>query len=165
MKIYNTLTRQIEEFKPIKKGKIGLYTCGPTVYDYQHIGNMRTFIFEDVLKRVLEYHTYKVKHIMNITDVGHLTDDGDHGQDKMEKGAAREGKTAWDIAKFYTKIFQQDLEALNIIFPAKFTRATDNIKEQIALVKKLEKKGFTYQTSDGVYFDTSKLSDYGKLAQ
>jgi cysteinyl-tRNA synthetase len=102
---------------------------------------------------------------MNITDVGHLTDDGDHGQDKMEKGAAREGKTAWDIAKFYTKIFQQDLEALNIIFPTKFTRATDNIKEQIALVKKLEKKGFTYQTSDGVYFDTSKLSDYGKLAQ
>jgi len=165
IQIYNTLSRQLEEFKPIKKGKVGLYTCGPTVYDYQHIGNMRTFIFEDVLKRVLEYHTYKVKHIMNITDVGHLTDDGDHGQDKMEKGAAREGKTAWDIAKFYTKIFQQDLEALNIIFPTKFTRATDNIKEQIALIKKLEKKGFTYQTSDGVYFDTSKLSDYGKLAQ
>lgn len=165
MKIYNTLSRSTEEFKPLKKNKVGLYTCGPTVYNYQHIGNLRTYVFEDILKRVLEYNNYKVKHIMNITDVGHLTSDGDTGEDKMEKGSAREGKSAWDIAKFYTKIFKQDLKSLNIIFPARFTNATDNIKEQIALVKKLEKKGFTYQTSDGIYFDTSKLPDYGKLAQ
>ena len=165
MKIYNTLSRSIEEFKPLKKNKVGLYTCGPTVYDYQHIGNMRTFIFEDILKRVLEYNKYKVKHIMNITDVGHLTSDGDTGEDKMEKGSAREGKSAWEIAKFYTNIFKQDLRDLIIISPTKFTRATDNIKEQINLIKKLEKKGFTYKTSDGIYFDTSKLSDYGKLAQ
>ncbi len=165
MKIYNTLTREIEEFKPIKKGKAGLYTCGPTVYNYAHIGNLRTYVFEDILKRVLEYNKYKVKHIMNITDVGHLTDDADQGEDKMEKGSAREGKSAWDIAKFYTKAFENDLKDLNIIFPTKFTKATDNIKEQINLIKKLEKKGFTYQTKDGVYFDTSKLKDYGKLAQ
>ena len=165
MKIYNTLSRSIEEFNPIKKNKVGLYTCGPTVYNYQHIGNLRTYVFEDILKRVLEYNKYKIKHIMNITDVGHLTSDGDTGEDKMEKGAAREGKSAWDIAKFYTKIFKQDLGALNIIFPTKFTKATDNIKEQINLIKKLEKKGFTYQTSDGIYFDTAKLPDYGKLAQ
>ena len=165
MKIYNTLSRSTEEFKPIKKGKVGLYTCGPTVYNYAHIGNLRTYIFEDILKRVLEYNKYKVKHIMNITDVGHLTDDADAGEDKMEKGAAREGKSAWDIAKFYTNAFKKDLADLNILEPNKFTKATDNIKEQIALVKKLEKKGFTYQTSDGIYFDTSKLPDYGKLAQ
>jgi cysteinyl-tRNA synthetase len=165
MKIFNTLSRQLEEFRPIKKNKVGLYTCGPTVYNYAHIGNLRTYIFEDILKRVLEYNKYKVKHIMNITDVGHLTDDADAGEDKMEKGAAREGKSAWDIAKFYTKAFKKDLADLNILEPTKFTNATDNIKEQIALVRKLEKKGFTYQTSDGIYFDTSKLPDYGKLAQ
>ncbi len=165
LQIYNTLTRQTEEFKPIKKGKVGLYSCGPTVYNYAHIGNLRTYVFEDILKRVLEYNKYKVKHIMNITDVGHLTDDADQGEDKMEKGSAREGKSAWDIAKFYTKAFENDLKDLNIIFPTKFTKATDNIKEQINLINKLEKKGFTYQTKDGVYFDTSKLPDYGKLAQ
>ena len=165
MKIYNTLTRQTEEFKSIKKNKVGLYTCGPTVYNYQHIGNMRTYIFEDTLKRVLEYNKYKVNHIMNITDVGHLTDDANEGEDKMEKGSAREGKSAWYIAKFYTKAFKKDLKELNIIKPNKFPRATDHIKEQIDLIKKLEKKGFTYKTNDGIYFDTSKLKDYGKLAQ
>lgn len=165
IKLYNTLSRTTEEFKPIKKGRAGIYACGPTVYNYAHIGNLRTYVFEDILKRVLQYNGYKVNHIMNITDVGHLTSDGDEGEDKMEKGAEREGKTAWQIAKFYTKAFQKDLKDLNILSPNKFPKATDNIKEQINLIKKLEQKGFTYKTSDGIYFDTSKLKDYGKLAQ
>jgi cysteinyl-tRNA synthetase len=142
MKIYNTLSRSTEELKPIKKNKVGMYTCGPTVYNYAHIGNLRTYVFEDILKRVLEYNKYKVRHIMNITDVGHLTDDADAGEDKMEKGSAREGKSAWDIAAFYTKAFKKDLHDLHILPPTKFTKATDNIKEQIALIKQLEKKRF-----------------------
>lgn len=162
--LFNTLSRRIEEFKSIKKNKIGLYTCGPTVYNYAHIGNLRTYVFEDILKRTLQYNGYKVKHVMNITDVGHLTDDADEGEDKMEKGSAREGKTAWELAEFYTHEFRHDLERLNIEGPTIWCRATDHIKEQINLIKKLEKKGFTYSTSDGIYFDTSKLKDYGKLA-
>lgn len=165
LKLYNTLNRKTEEFKPLKKNRVGIYACGPTVYNYAHIGNLRTYVFEDILKRVLLYNNYKVKHIMNITDVGHLTGDGDEGEDKMAKGAAREGKTAWQIAKFYTAAFQKDLSDLGILPASKLPRATDNIKEQIALIKKLEKKGFTYKTSDGVYFNTAKLPDYGKLAQ
>ncbi|TSC84930.1 MAG: cysteinyl-tRNA synthetase [Parcubacteria group bacterium Gr01-1014_13] len=164
LKIYNTLSRKTEEFKPIKKGRADIYACGPTVYNYAHIGNLRTYVFEDIFKRVLQYNGYKVKHIMNITDVGHLTSNGDEGEDKMEKSAEREGKTAWQIAKFYTAAFQKDLKDLNILLPNKFPKATDNIKEQINLIKKLEQKGFTYKTNDGVYFDTSKLTDYGKLA-
>lgn len=164
LKLFNTLTRKTEEFKPIKNKKVGMYACGPTVYNYAHIGNLRAYVFEDILKRVLSYDGFKVKHAMNITDVGHLTDDGDNGEDKMEKGARREGKSAWDIAKFYTKAFEADLRDLNIIKPNIWCRATEHIKEQIALIKKLEKKGFTYSTADGIYFDTSKLSDYGKLA-
>ncbi|MFA6105297.1 MAG: cysteine--tRNA ligase [Patescibacteria group bacterium] len=163
IRFYNTLNRKIEDFKPIKK-TIGLYTCGPTVHNYAHLGNLRAFIFEDVLKRVLLYSGQKVKHIMNITDVGHLVGDTDTGEDKMEKGAAREGKTAWDIAEFYTKAFFNDLNELNILSATKYPKATDHIEEQIALIKKLEKKGFTYKTSDGIYFDTSKLKDYGKMA-
>ena len=162
--LYNTLTRRIEEFKSIKKNNVGLYTCGPTVYNFAHIGNLRTYVFEDILKRALAYNDYKVKHVMNITDVGHLTDDADEGEDKMEKGSAREGKTAWELAEFYTHAFRLDMEQLNIIKPSIWCRATDHIKEQINLIKKLEKKGFTYATSDGIYFDTSKLKDYGKLA-
>ena len=162
--LFNTLGRQKQEFIPIKKGKVGLYTCGPTVYDYAHIGNLRSFIFEDILKRVLQYNNFKVKHAMNITDVGHLVSDSDEGEDKMEKGSRRTGKTAWEIAKFYTLSFKKDLADLNVISPAVLCKATDHIKEQIALIKKLEKKGFTYQTVDGIYFDTSKLNDYGKLA-
>lgn len=164
MKIYNTLSRTVEEFIPIKNKKTGLYTCGPTVYNFAHIGNLRAFVFEDVLKRTLAYNGFKVKHIMNITDVGHLTSDADTGEDKMEKGAAREGKSAWDIAEFYTKAFLNDIGELNIIPADKFPKATDHIKEQIKLIKKLEKKGFTYKTADGIYFDTSKMKDYGKLA-
>ncbi|MFA6547433.1 MAG: cysteine--tRNA ligase [Candidatus Magasanikbacteria bacterium] len=162
--LYNTLSRRIEEFKPIKKNKVGLYACGPTVYNYAHIGNLRTYVFEDILKRTLQYGGYKIKHVMNITDVGHLTDDADAGEDKMEKGSVREGKTAWQLAEFYTHEFRLDLEQLNILEPMIWCRATDHIKEQIKLIKKLEKNGFTYATSDGIYFDTSKLKDYGKLA-
>ncbi|MDD5290809.1 MAG: cysteine--tRNA ligase [Patescibacteria group bacterium] len=162
--LYNTLTRKKEEFKPIKKGKVGLYTCGLTVYNFAHIGNLRTYLFEDILKRVLLYNGYKVKHVMNITDVGHLTGDRDMGEDKLEKGAAREGKTAWEIAEFYTKEFKKDLERLNIIEPDIWCKATDHIKEQIELIKKLEKRGYTYKISDGIYFDTSKVKDYNKLS-
>ena len=142
-----------------------MYACGPTVYNYAHIGNLRAYIFEDLLKRTLLYNGYKVKHIMNITDVGHLTSDGDEGEDKVAKSAELMGKTAVQIAAFYTKAFQKDLKDLNILPPNKFPKATDNIKEQIALIKKLEKRGFTYKTSDGVYFNTAKLPDYGKRAQ
>jgi len=164
LQFYNTLSRKIETFKPIKCGKVKMYTCGPTVYNYAHIGNLRTYVFEDILKRVLKFNGYKIKHIMNITDVGHLTDDADEGEDKMEKGARREGKTAWKIARFYEKAFKQDLKDLNILPPNKYPRATKHIKGQIKLIKKLETKGFTYKTSDGIYFDTSKLKGYGKLA-
>ncbi len=163
--LYNTLSRQKEEFTPLKKGAVGLYTCGPTVYAPAHIGNLRTYIFEDVLKRVLLYNGYKVKHVMNITDVGHLTSDADEGEDKMEKGARQTGKNIWQLANEYTALFQQNLRDLNILEPTLWCRATDNITEQINLIKTLEQKGFTYQTNDGLYFDTGKLSDYGKLAR
>ncbi|QQG52937.1 MAG: cysteine--tRNA ligase [Candidatus Falkowbacteria bacterium] len=162
--LYNTLTRQKEIFKPIKKGVVGLYTCGPTVYNFAHIGNLRTYLFEDFLKRTLEYNSYRVKHIMNVTDVGHLTGDMDMGEDKMEAGAKREGKTAWEIADFYETAFKKDLLALNITSPSQYCRVTDNIPEQIALINKLEKGGFTYKTSDGLYFDTAKIKNYNKLS-
>ncbi len=164
LKLYNTLTRKKEEFEPINPGEVGLYTCGPTVYNYAHIGNLRTYIFEDILKRVLLYNGYKVKHIMNITDVGHLTGDQDMGEDKLEKGAKREGLSAWDIAKKYEEAFKEDLEKLNILPPDKYTRATEYIQQQIDLIKTLEEKGYTYVISDGVYFDTSKFKDYNKLS-
>ncbi|MDD4990053.1 MAG: cysteine--tRNA ligase [Candidatus Pacebacteria bacterium] len=163
LKIYNTLTRKTEEFKPIDAKTVGLYTCGPTVYWFAHIGNYRTYFFEEILKRVLEYNNYKVKHVMNITDVGHLTSDADTGEDKLEKGAQRENKTVWQVADFYTKHFKNDLKNLNIKEPTVWIKATDTIKEQIDLIKILEKKGFTYQVEDGVYFDTSKLKNYGVL--
>jgi cysteinyl-tRNA synthetase len=165
LKIYNTLTRKKEIFKPLKKGEVGIYTCGPTVYWYQHIGNLKAYIFADILRRTLEFNDYKVKQVINITDVGHLTSDSDEGEDKIEKAAAKEGKTAQDIAKYYFDLFLNDLEKLNIKKPTIWCRATEHIKEQIELIKKLEKKGFTYKTSDGIYFDTSKFKDYGKLAR
>ncbi|HUS49005.1 MAG TPA: cysteine--tRNA ligase [Candidatus Paceibacterota bacterium] len=164
LKLYNTLTRKKEEFVPIKKAEVGIYTCGPTVYWYQHIGNLRSYIFSDILKRVLLYNGFKVKQVMNVTDVGHLTSDSDEGEDKIEKAAKREGKTAKQITEFYWKIFKEDFKKLNIIEPTIWCKATEHIKEQIELVKKLEKKGYTYKTSDGIYFNTSKLKDYGKLA-
>jgi len=166
MKLYlfNTLTRQKEEFTPIRPGEVGLYTCGPTVYNFAHIGNLRTYIFEDVLKRVLAFNGYMVRHVMNITDVGHLTGDRDMGEDKMETGARREGKTAWDIAEFYTQAFKQDLARLNILEPSLWCKATDSIPEQIDLIRILEQKGFTYKTGDGIYFDTARFPGYAKLS-
>jgi len=165
IKLYNTLTRNKEVFKSIKKDEVEIYSCGPTVYWHQHIGNLRTYIFSDLLRRTLEYNGLKVKQVMNVTDVGHLTSDADVGEDKIEKAAAKEGKSAEEIAKFYFKEFKDDLKKLNIVFPWKFAWATKNIKEQINLIKKLEKKGYTYKTPDGIYFDSSKFKDYGKLAK
>lgn len=167
LKLWNTIDRKLEEFKPIKKGKVGLYTCGPTVYNPATIGNLRTYVFEDVLKRTLMLLGYKVHHVMNITDVGHLVGDGDEGEDKVEREAAKQGKTAWDIAKMYEEMFDKDMARLNILAPTGKDRphATDYIKQQIDLVAKLEKKGYTYRTSDGIYFDTSKFKDYGKLSK
>ena len=162
--LYNTLSRQKEIFKAINSNNVGMYTCGPTVYGFPHLGNMRTYVFEDVLKRVLTYNGYKVNHVMNITDVGHLTGDRDMGDDKIEKESKKEGKTAWEIAEFYAKAFKEDLNKLDIIYPDIFCKATDNIKEQIEMIQTLEKKGFTYKTTDGIYFDTSKVSDYTKLS-
>jgi len=164
LKIYNTLTRKKEVFRPIKKNYVGVYTCGPTVYWYQHIGNLRSYIFSDILKRVLLYNNYKVKHVINVTDVGHLTSDADTGEDKIEKAAKKEGKMVEEISNYYLKIFRQDLKKLNILEPDHWPKATENIKEQINLIEILERKGFTYQTSDGIYFNTAKFKDYGKLS-
>ena len=165
LKLYNTMTREKEEFVPIEKGKVGMYSCGPTVYWFGHAGNMRSYILADVLKRVLTYDGFDVKHIINVTDVGHLTSDADEGEDKMEAAASKEGKTAKEISHFYFDAFKRDFDKLNLIEPAKWTWATEYIGEQIDMVKVLEKKGFTYVTSDGVYFDTSKFGDYGKLSK
>jgi cysteinyl-tRNA synthetase len=164
--LYDNYTRTLRSFVPLREqGEVGLYTCGPTVYDYQHIGNFRTFLFEDVLKRVLEWNGYRVRHVMNITDVGHLTSDADEGEDKMEKGARRTGKSAWEIAQLYTDAFLADMKRLNLEDPSVLCRATDHIPEQIAFIADIEKNGYTYRTSDGVYFDTSKQPDYGLLAR
>jgi len=162
--LYNTLNKKKEVFKPISDKLVGLYTCGPTVYHYAHIGNLRTYVFEDILKRVLVYNGFTVKHVMNVTDVGHLTGDRDMGEDKIEKEAALENKTAWEIADFYLAAFKNDLVKLNIIEPQTWCKATDNISEQIDLIKTLEAKGFTYKTTDGIYFDTAKFPEYNKLS-
>ena len=164
MLVYNTLTKKKEEFKPLQDKEARIYTCGPTVYWFAHIGNLRTYIFEDILKRVLAFNGYRVKHVMNITDVGHLTSDADSGEDKMEKGAKKEGKTAWEVAAYYTEAFKKDLARLNVAEPDVWVKATDTIKEQIELIQLLEKKGYTYRIEDGIYFDSSKIADYGKLA-
>jgi len=163
MELYNTLTKKKETLKPLKE-KVGLYTCGPTVYDYAHIGNLRTYIFEDILKRSLYYSDYQVEHVMNITDVGHLTSDEDTGEDKVEASAKRKKMTAFELAEYYTKAFKENAADLNILPPDIYVKATETIKEQIDLIKLLEEKGFTYTIKDGVYFDTSKLENYGELA-
>jgi len=162
--IYNTLTRNKEEIKPVEEGKIRLYTCGPTVYNYAHIGNLRTYIFEDVLKKSFEYAGFKVKHVMNITDVGHLESDSDTGEDKMAKGAMREKKTVWEIARYYEEAFLKDCELLNIIKPEIMCRATEHIEDMIKFIQLLEKKGFTYSANGNVYFSIEKYPEYTKLA-
>ncbi len=163
LRLYNSLTRAKDELAPSAPPKVSLYTCGPTVYNYQHVGNYRTYVFEDLLVRTLKLLGFAPNRVMNITDVGHLTSQGDEGEDKMEVGAAREGKSAWDIAKFYTEAFLTDCRSLDLLAADELCRATDNIPEQIALVQKLDAKGFVYKTADGLYFDTAKLPDYGKL--
>ena len=168
LKLFNTLTRKKEEFKPIKSGEVGLYNCGPTVYNYAHIGNLRAYVFTDTLRRTLEWNDYKVKQVMNITDVGHLVNDADSGEDKMTKALLREGKPMTleamkEVAEKYTKAFVDDLKALNIEMPAELPRASEHITEDIEIIKKLEEKGFAYKISDGVYFDTAKFPDYGRL--
>lgn len=159
--LHNTLSGKTEKFKPIGK-EVGMYSCGPTVYSEQHIGNMRTMLLADFVKRVLIFNKYKVKHVMNYTDVGHLTEN-DVGEDKVESFAKKHGKNVKEITGHCINKFEDDLKKLNYIFP-KFVKATDHIEEQIKLIKKLEKKGYTYLTADGVYFDTSKMKNYGKLA-
>ena len=164
MKLYNTMDRKVEEFVPIEEGKVGMYCCGPTVYNYAHIGNLRTYIFEDILHRTLEEAGYRVKHVMNITDVGHLTGDGDDGEDKLGKRSRETGKSVWDIAAFYTDAFFADEKALNIKRPNVVCKATDHIQEMIALIKRLEEKGHTYTAGGNVYFSIDTIDDYGKLA-
>ncbi len=165
MKVYNTLSRQKEDFKPIDDKEVRIYSCGPTVYNYAHIGNLRTYVFMDILRRVLEYNGYSLKHVMNITDVGHLVSDEDEGEDKMVKGAREQKKTPWEIAEYYTNIFMKDIKALNIQIPEIVPKATEHIPEMLEFVHGLVDKGYGYETSDGIYFDIQKFDGYGKLSR
>ena len=162
--LFNTKGRRLQEFKSIKEGEVGMYSCGPTVYGRAHIGNMRAYVFADTLKRVLMYAGYKVNHVMNITDVGHLTSDADEGEDKLAKAARESHETAWEISKRWTEQFFKDTKSLNVLPVTTACKATEHIAEQIALVQKLEEKGYTYRTSDGIYFDTAKFPHYGDFA-
>jgi cysteinyl-tRNA synthetase len=165
LKLYDTYERRLRPFEALESGRAGLYACGPTVYDYAHIGNLRTYLFGDTLRRVLQLNGYQVRHVVNITDVGHLTSDADSGEDKMEKGSRRTGRTAWDIAAFYLDAFQRDLERLHILPPTVWARATDHLPEQIAFIAEIERRGFAYRLADGIYFDTARLERYGHLAR
>ena len=164
MKLFNTLSKEIEEFIPYNGNKVNMYTCGPTVYHYAHIGNLRTYIFEDILEKGLNYLGYDVTRAMNITDVGHLTSDGDTGEDKMEKGARREGKTVYEIADFYTKAFLDDMRSLNIKVPEIIEKASDNIDVYIKMISKMLEDDYAYISNGNVYFDISKAKDYYKLS-
>lgn len=166
--LYNTLSRAKEEFTPIDGNKVRMYSCGPTVYNHAHIGNLRAYVFADTLERVLKYSGYEVKRVMNITDIGHLSSDADSGDDKMTKGLLREGKelnlkNMRELAEFYTKMFKEDLVKLNAKIPKELHFASDYVKEDVELIQKLEEKNFTYKTSDGIYFNTSMMPDYGAL--
>ncbi|MEG1059060.1 MAG: cysteine--tRNA ligase [Clostridia bacterium] len=167
LKLYDTLTRKKKEFIPIDKKNniVRMYTCGPTVYNFAHIGNMRAYIFMDNLRKVLKYNGYKLEHVMNITDVGHMTSDADEGEDKMEKSARLQNRSVYEIAQEYTKLFMEDISSLNIQIPEYVQKATDNIPEMESYVKGLVDKGFAYETSKGIYYDTSKLSSYGELSK
>ena len=164
IKLYNTLTRTKEELIPLQADTVRIYTCGPTVYSYAHIGNLRAYLFMDLLRRTLKYNGYKLKHVMNITDVGHLESDADEGEDKMEKAAKRENKNPYEIADFYTNAFMQDLEKLNIDKPEYIVKATDHIAEMIDYIETLIKNGYAYETSKGIYFNISKLDKYPILS-
>ncbi|MDP2656066.1 MAG: cysteine--tRNA ligase [bacterium] len=163
LKIYNTGSNKKEKFVPMKKGKVGMYTCGMTVYDFAHIGHGRKYVGDDILRRILEWSGYDVKHVQNVTDVGHLSSDEDEGEDKMEKGAIKFGKTVWDVAEFFTDHFFTSMDALNIERPHIICKATDHIPEQIGLVQTLIKKGFAYDTPEAVYFDIDSFKAYGRL--
>jgi cysteinyl-tRNA synthetase len=163
--LYNTLTRAEEPFVPIRAGQAGMYACGPTVYNFAHIGNLRSYVFEDVLRRTLDYAGYQVRHVMNITDVGHLTDDADSGEDKMVKSAREKAQSVWDIAATYTSAFFEDTDRLNILRPTVICKATDHIADMIALIERLERRGYTYLAGGNVYFDIDKFADYGRLAR
>jgi cysteinyl-tRNA synthetase len=163
MKLYNTLTRQKQPLQPLKPGHITLYTCGPTVYHYYHIGNLRNAVFNDTLKRVLKLNDYRVDHIMNITDVGHLSSDADEGDDKLQSRADEEGKTVWEVADYYTQAFKSDMVAMNVLPPVRYVKATATIDRQIEMMQTLLDKGFAYVSEQAVYFDVTKLDDYGKL--
>jgi cysteinyl-tRNA synthetase len=165
LNLYNTKTRSVEPFAPLTPEVVTMYACGPTVYDFTHIGHMRKYIGDDILKRTLMLLGYRVDHVMNITDVGHLSDDADSGEDKLEKGAKREGKTVWDVAQFYTDYFHKTMQAVNVLPPTHETKATEHIPAMIALVEKLIEKDFAYETKQAIYFDTSKDADYGKLSR
>jgi len=163
VKLYNSLTRQVEEFVPLKKGYVGMYTCGPTVYAYDHIGHGRKYTYDDLLRRLLAYNGYKVTHVQNITDVGHLTSDADAGEDKMEKGAAAAKKSVWEVAKFFTSAHFSSMDKLNILRPDISCRATEHIPEQVELIKKLFDKGFAYDTPEAVYFNVARFPRYGRM--
>lgn len=164
MRFYNTLTKKKEEFKPINENEVGMYSCGPTVYNYAHIGNLRTYIFMDLLSKTIRKNGYNLKHVMNITDVGHLTSDADEGEDKMQKAAEKENKSPYEIADFYTQAFFKDIDKLNIRRPDIIAKATDHIPEMIKYVQKIVDNGYAYETSNGLYFDISKLPSYGMLS-
>ncbi|NBR32427.1 MAG: cysteine--tRNA ligase, partial [Sphingomonadaceae bacterium] len=164
LKLFNSLTRQLEEFQPVHPGEARVYTCGPTVYNFQHIGNMRAYVFADTLGRTLSFKGYQLRHVINITDVGHLTSDADAGDDKMEKAAAQQGKSAWDIAKFYTDAYWTDIDRLNIRQPYQWSIATDYVPRMIDFAKSIADK-HCYELPSGLYFDTSTVADYGRLAR
>jgi cysteinyl-tRNA synthetase len=165
LQLFDTYEREVRTFQPLNGNTVGIYCCGPTVYNFAHIGNLRTYLFEDLLVRVLRANGFEVNHVVNITDVGHLVSDADTGEDKMELGTQRTGMTAWELADFYTRAFEKDLARLNVQTPSIWCKATDHIQEQIEFVQDLEAKGFTYKTSDGIYFDSRKLNSYGHLAR
>jgi len=165
MQLYNTLTRSLTPVRPIRAGEISLYTCGPTVYAYAHIGNLRKFIFDDTLRRTLEAAGYRVHHVMNITDVGHLTSDADEGDDKLETGAKREGKSVWEVAAAYTEAFKADMKQINVLPPSDgYAKATDYIEQQIEMVRLLIERGHAYRTDQAIYFDVTSAPDYGELS-
>lgn len=165
LKLFNTLSKELDEFKPVREDAVRMYNCGPTVYNYVHIGNLRSYVFADVLRRYLEYTGYIVKQVVNITDVGHLTSDADEGEDKMLVAAKKEKKGPWEISKFYAEKYFEDLDKLNIRKAMMYPKATDHIKEMIEVIKVLEKRGYAYAAGGNVYFDTSKFEEYGKLSK